>query len=584
MPKEPRDVVTLTDLDRATLLSWSRSRTRSRPLAQRARIVLACAQAPEAGDTAVAQQLGVSRDMIVKWRARFLAEGLDGLHERPRSGRPRKADEEAVIQILTRLLEPPPGGAREWSTRAMAADAGVSQTTVSRIWRDHRLQSRTTGRMRSDGAVQASFPPAEFLSVTGLFLDPPTRVLAVIAHKPGASAWHLPAAAATVPVNRLATRLRNLVAVADALARTGATTDSAPDARLRSFLENLERDVPADVDVHLLIDCAHGGTAQAAIDEWVARHPRRHQHVVTADGTWLDHVEAAGPEGALPVLRDAVRAWHEARGASAAPFSWTSSTYDSQEERSEQNTADADIRTPRVSDPLVQHVLRALLTAPHPPGERVKEAPLAASTGTSRSSVRRALHVLAEEGLLDRLPGNGTAVPRVDVTAVLDLYAVRSAVGAILMRRAAMMDPSELQPVEAALTEVRAVARRHDHGRIEEADLHFQDMVARAAKLPQAGLLFERLTLRVRMFVSVLRLDFADAAANLIAREDARIFEAIRDGDGDEAARLWRVKVERSVRYMATQLPHTTFDPNLWAAIAGRPAPRPGDPRKSETG
>lgn len=70
MPKEPRDVVTLTDLDRATLLTWSRSRTLPRPLAQRARIVLACGEKPESGDTAVAAQLGVSRDLVVKWRAR----------------------------------------------------------------------------------------------------------------------------------------------------------------------------------------------------------------------------------------------------------------------------------------------------------------------------------------------------------------------------------------------------------------------------------------------------------------------------------------------------------------------------------
>ncbi|WP_216589134.1 helix-turn-helix domain-containing protein [Streptomyces brasiliscabiei] len=588
MSKEPRAVVTLTDPDRATLLSWSRSRTLSRPLAQRARIVLACAEAPESGDTAVAEQLGVSRDLVVKWRARFLAEGLAGLHERSRAGRPRKVDDEAVLRILTRLLEPPPGDAGEWSTRAMAAAAGLSQTTVSRIWRDHRLQTRAMRTMRPDLIVDGLFLPAEVRALAGLFLEPPTRVLAVTAHNHGASPGP---PAATAPSNGP----RNLIAVADALTllrAPAATPDRASHARLRAFLQELERGVPADVNVHLLVD---GAPAREAIEAWVDQHPRRHWHAVKVGVTWLDQVEAlltappapghggvTGSERTLPVLRDAVRARLGSREASAASFSWTSFTYDSIHEYGEQRSRSADRSAPRVAEPLTQLVLKALLTTPPPPGERVKEAPLAALTGTARSSVRKALHVLAEEGLLDRLPGNATAVPHVDIASVLDLYAARSALGSVLMRRAALLDPTRLQPVDAALAEVRAVARQQDHGWIEEADLSFQDMVARATGLSQTCLLFERLTLRVRMFIAVLRLDFADAAADLIAREDARIFDAIRDGDGEEAARLWRVKVERSVRYMATRLPHTTFDPNLWAAIAGKPAPRPGDPRKSE--
>ena len=108
-------------------------------------------------------------------------------------------------------------------------------------------------------------------------------------------------------------------------------------------------------------------------------------------------------------------------------------------------------------------------------------------------------------------------------------------------------------------------------------------MVARAANLPQTSLFFQRLTLRLRMFIAVLGLGFADTAADLIARENARIFEAVRAGDGAEAARLWRIKVERSVRFMATQLPDSTFDPNLWATIAGKPERRADDPRKTRS-
>ncbi|GAB3292054.1 hypothetical protein GCM10027563_30770 [Parasphingorhabdus pacifica] len=81
------------------------------------------------------------------------------------------------------------------------------------------------------------------------------------------------------------------------------------------------------------------------------------------------------------------------------------------------------------------------------------------------------------------------------------------------------------------------------------------------------------------MFIAVLQIRYVEAG-DLIAREDAAIFEALHDGDGNEAARRWRVKIERSVRYMVTQLPQGHFDPGLWLTIAGKPSPRPGDPAK----
>ena len=94
-------------------------------------------------------------------------------------------------------------------------------------------------------------------------------------------------------------------------------------------------------------------------------------------------------------------------------------------------------------------------------------------------------------------------------------------------------------------------------------------------------LMFQRLTMRLRMFISILHLDYGTSAVDLIARENTGIFEAIRNGDGDDAARRWRAKIERSVRYMVGQLPEDHFDTGLWGAIAGKATPEPGDPRKS---
>lgn len=84
--------------------------------------------------------------------------------------------------------------------------------------------------------------------------------------------------------------------------------------------------------------------------------------------------------------------------------------------------------------------------------------------------------------------------------------------------------------------------------------------------------------MRLRMFNSVLQLDWAEAV-DLIAREDTGLHEAIRNGDGAESARRWRVKIERSVRCMIAQLRRDHFDPHLWVTLAGKPPLRHGDPR-----
>ncbi|MGX1675203.1 GntR family transcriptional regulator [Streptomyces sp. NPDC055400] len=244
--------------------------------------------------------------------------------------------------------------------------------------------------------------------------------------------------------------------------------------------------------------------------------------------------------------------------------------------------ADAEREASEMSEPVVQELLDALLGATWRSGERVKEVTLARRLEISRRALRGALRVLDADGLLEALPDGGVAVPHVDINTVLDLYAVRSALGTLLFRRAAVLHSSELHQVRAALGEVRAIAKKHAHDRIGGGDLHFQDMIARTADMPQASLFFQQLTLRLRMFITVLGLDFADGAVDLIAREDGLIFDALREGDGEEAARLWRVKVERSVRYMAAQLPDENFDPHLWTTLAGAPERRAGDPRQAK--
>ena len=131
--------VDLTDDERVTLEQWARRRKTAQALAQRSRIVLACAQGRS--NTEIAAELGVARDTVAKWRSRFVAARLQGLTDEPRPGAPRTITDEQVETVITKTLEDKPDNAdTHWSTRSMAAATGMSQSAISRIWRAFGLK------------------------------------------------------------------------------------------------------------------------------------------------------------------------------------------------------------------------------------------------------------------------------------------------------------------------------------------------------------------------------------------------------------------------------------------------------------
>ena len=120
------------------LESWTRRRKTSQALAFRSRIILECARAQS--NTVVAERLSTSNQTVCKWRSRFLQYRLDGLMDAHRSGTPRSIDDKKIEDSITRTLESKPKNATHWSTRTMAAEVGVSQKSVQRIWKAFGLQ------------------------------------------------------------------------------------------------------------------------------------------------------------------------------------------------------------------------------------------------------------------------------------------------------------------------------------------------------------------------------------------------------------------------------------------------------------
>ena len=140
----PKRQPVLTDEERETLTRWARRHTTAQALALRCRIVLACAEG--GNDIEVAARLGVADSTVRRWRNRFIDRRLDGLHDEPRPGQPRKLTDDDIERVIVKTLEETPRHATHWSTRSMAAEVSLSQTAISRIWRAFGLKPHATSR------------------------------------------------------------------------------------------------------------------------------------------------------------------------------------------------------------------------------------------------------------------------------------------------------------------------------------------------------------------------------------------------------------------------------------------------------
>jgi transposase len=128
----------LTDEERAQLEAWERRRSSAQARALRSRIVLAAAEGPN--NTEIARALGVAVSSVRRWRNRFAEHRLEGLTDEPRPGQRRKITDAQAEEVIVKTLETTPRNATHWSTRSMAAEVGLNQSAVHRIWKAFGLQ------------------------------------------------------------------------------------------------------------------------------------------------------------------------------------------------------------------------------------------------------------------------------------------------------------------------------------------------------------------------------------------------------------------------------------------------------------
>jgi transposase len=332
--------IELTDNEREALQRWSRRRRSAAGLAQRSRIVLACAEGLT--NTAVAKRVGVSVPTVRRWRGRFAERRLDGLLDEPRPGRPREISDEQVENVIVKTLESkPPDGGTHWSTRNMAAAAGLNQTAVSRIWRAFGLQPHRVEHFKLSKDPQFV---EKIRDVVGLYLDPPERAIVLCVDEKS----QIQALDRSQPIFPLLPGVperqshdyqrhgtTSLFAALDVA--TGKVISSL-HARHRAiefkkFLQKIDREVPAELGVHLILD-NYATHKTPAIKRWLAAHPRFVLHFTPTGASWCNLVERIfgeltarklrrGAHRSVNQLNADIRGWLERCNEDPKPYVWT---------------------------------------------------------------------------------------------------------------------------------------------------------------------------------------------------------------------------------------------------------------------
>jgi transposase len=335
----PKALLELTPAERTTLESLGH-RSRTRPhLARRARLILLCGDG--LASNVVARKLHVRDQTVSKWRARFLRERLDGLYDEPRPGAPRTIDDAAVERVVIRTLETTPRGQTHWSLRGMAKATGLSRMTISRVWHAFGLQPHRseTFKLSPDPLLIE-----KVRDIVGLYMNPPEHAVVLCVDEKA----QIQALDRTQPL--LPMRPGQIERRTHDYRRHGTTSLFAAldiktsevlgqlhrrhrSIEFRKFLDAIDETVPADLDVHLIMD-NYGTHKTPPIRRWFAKRPRFHVHFTPTYGSWLNIVERwfaeltnkqvrRGVHRSIAELELAIRAFIDAHNADPKPFAWT---------------------------------------------------------------------------------------------------------------------------------------------------------------------------------------------------------------------------------------------------------------------
>ncbi len=333
--------IELSDEERIELQTRIRRRKIARGDAMRAEIILLAADGMS--NLGIAEKLRITRVTVATWRTRFAAKRLDGLLDEPRPGAPRKIGDDKIAEVITTTLEKLPAAATHWSTRSMARASGLAPSTVHRIWRAFSLQPH-----RSETFKLSTDPLfiEKVRDIVGLYLNPPDRAV-VLCVDEKTQVQALDRSQPILPLRPGQAERRthdyrrhgttSLFAALDV--KIGTIIDKCMPrhraADFRRFLDMVEKNVPADLDVHVVMDNASSHKTKL-IRDWFAKRPRWHVHFTPTSASWINQVERffgmltddqirRGAHRSVRELEAAITAYIDARNADPKPFRWVKS-------------------------------------------------------------------------------------------------------------------------------------------------------------------------------------------------------------------------------------------------------------------
>ncbi|MBA3562961.1 MAG: IS630 family transposase [Gammaproteobacteria bacterium] len=335
----PTVQLVLSDDERIQLKSLATSRALPHALVQRAQIVLASAQGET--NTAIAKRMRLNKATVSNWRKRYLQHGIEGLHDELRAGRPRSFDDERVAEVINSVLQSRPAAGTHWSVRSMAAHTGISKSTVARWFNLFGVQPH---RQKQFKISNDPFFVEKVRDIVGLYLNPPDNALVLCVDEK----TQVQALQRTQPL--LPMGLGYVEGVTHDYVRHGTTTLFAaldvangniisqckPRHRHQeflAFLRHVERNVPAELDVHLVID-NYATHKHAKVKAWLAKRPRFHVHYTPTYASWLNQVERwfslitqqairRGTFSSVKELIEKIRHFVEHYNSNSRPFVWT---------------------------------------------------------------------------------------------------------------------------------------------------------------------------------------------------------------------------------------------------------------------
>ena len=341
MAKGRAVAIVLNEAEKQALAALTRKHGAPQSVAVRARIVVAAASGLT--NQAIAAKFDVCAHTAGVWRKRFASDGMDGLYDEPRPGAPRQIGDDEIAATIRKTLETRPRGATHWSLRTMAKAVGHAPSTIHRIWQAFGLQPH-----RSETFKLSSDPlfVEKVRDIVGLYLSPPERAVVLcvdeksqvqaldrtqplLPMRPGQAERH------THDYTRHGTT--SLFAALDVKAGTvvGKCMPRHRTQEFRKFLDEVERNVPADLDVHVVMD-NYGTHKTKLIRNWFAKRPRWHVHYTPTSASWINQVERffalltdrairRGVFRSVAELEATITAYIDATNADPKPFRWTKS-------------------------------------------------------------------------------------------------------------------------------------------------------------------------------------------------------------------------------------------------------------------